>query len=146
MLSTAHRVLDGVEFYTTSKSGRKVKRWRLNDQRDQDFYQATHINHPCSVWTRESVENYQWLFDHMIALCREYNYRWNKTHACYGKFSASLASPPWNLKAFDFTLPPSAMDKTYILSHDPIENYRNYYAQGKKHLHSWTKREIPKWI
>ena len=31
-------------------------------------YKATHKNHPSAIWARESVSNYIWLYDHMIAL------------------------------------------------------------------------------
>ena len=46
MLCTAHRVLDGDEFAD-----------------DVGLYKATHKNHPSSVWTRETDENYYWHFD-----------------------------------------------------------------------------------
>ena len=42
--------------------------------------------------------------------------------------------------------PPSAMDPKYIISEDPIINYRNYYEQGKTHLHKWKNREKPWWL
>jgi hypothetical protein len=45
-------------------------------------YKPTHVNHPCSVWVRESRANYLWLVDHFIALCDEYEARYNKLHAC----------------------------------------------------------------
>jgi hypothetical protein len=38
------------------------------------------------------------------------------------------------------------MDRAYIISDDPIINYRNYYKHGKAALHKWTKREAPEWI
>lgn len=43
-------------------------------------YKATHANHPCNVWCRESRENYYWLFRHFIALCSEYTHRYGKIH------------------------------------------------------------------
>jgi hypothetical protein len=41
---------------------------------------------------------------------------------------------------------PCAMDKQYIISDDPVINYRNYYREGKKRMHSWTNRQPPEWI
>ena len=32
MLCTAKRVLDGKEYFDTTKNGRKIKRWRLDNQ------------------------------------------------------------------------------------------------------------------
>ena len=30
IMSTAHRVLDGEEYYGRTKNGRKIKRWKMN--------------------------------------------------------------------------------------------------------------------
>ena len=49
MLSTAHRVLDGNEY--ADKKG---------------LYKMAHKNHPSTIWARSSLENYVWLFDHMV--------------------------------------------------------------------------------
>ena len=60
LLSTAHRLLDGVP-YTDASGKRKVKRWKLLDDRETTLYAATHVSHPCAVWCRETSENYRWL-------------------------------------------------------------------------------------
>ena len=146
LLSTAHRVLDGEEYEGKSQSGRKARRWRLPDQREHILYSATHINHPSAVWCRQSVENYIWLVDHLYALMQEYTFRYGKQHKCYGELSYLLQSPPHKLKEWDWTPMPSCMVEEYIVSNDPIENYRNYYRAGKTNLHKWTKRQPPEWI
>jgi hypothetical protein len=38
------------------------------------------------------------------------------------------------------------MAEEYIVSQDPIINYRNYYKAGKKHLHAWKRRNPPEWM
>ena len=146
LLSTAHRILDGVEYVGESKSGRKAKRWRLPDGRDYVMYEATHINHPSAVWTRQSVENYTWLVDHLFALGSEYTYRYSKKHVTIEKLGYQIQSPPYKLKEWEMTPMPSCMDDVYKISSDPIQNYRNYYRHGKAALHMWTKRSAPSWI
>lgn len=146
LLSTAHRLLDGTEYVGKTKTGRNVKRWKFPDNRENVIYQATHINHPSAIWTRTSVENYNWLYEHFFSLLMEYAYRYGKKHKCAGELSYMLASPPFNLKQYDMTEMPSCMAPEYIVSKDPIENYKNYYKFGKKHLHKWTKRPAPSWI
>jgi hypothetical protein len=146
LLSTAHRFLDGREVEGKSKTGRKARRWILDDARDPVVYQATHINHPSAVWCRASVENYNWLADHFYALMSEYTYRYNKEHKCYGEISYMLQSPPHKLKEWDMTPMPSAMDDQYKISNDPLTNYRNYYKIGKLRMHKWTNRKPPEWI
>jgi hypothetical protein len=144
LLSTAHRVLDGVE-YVDASSGRRIKRWMLSDSREPVMYKATHINHPSAVWSRQAVENYLWLVDHFFALINEYNYRYSKVHKC-AEMGYWLQSPPLELKEWDATPMLCAMDQKYIVSQDPVENYRNYYRQGKVNLHKWTGREPPPWL
>jgi len=146
LLSTAHRILDGEESIELSEKGRKTKRYRLYDAREPILYSATHANHPSAIWARASVENYNWLVDHFFALMSEYTYRYDKQHKCFGELSYMLQSPPKNLKEYEMTLIPSAMAEEYIISSDPVQNYRNYYARGKTHLHKWTKRDKPNWI
>jgi hypothetical protein len=145
LLSTTHRLLDGRQVPGKSKTGRNVKRYVLDDHRDDVIYQATHVNHPSAVWTRTSVENYLWLVEHYYGLLEEYQYRYGKVHACY-RIAYDLQSPPKNLTDYDMTVMPCAMDKQYIISDDPVINYRNYYIRGKQHLHAWTKRQPPEWI
>lgn len=145
LLSTAHRLLDGVESIDTS-SGRKKRVYTLNDERNTIFYSATHINHPSAVWARQSVENYIWLVDHLFALSDEYTYRYGKRHATMTKMGYDIQSPPHNLKEWDMTPMPSCMDEQYKIGEDPIANYRNYYKYGKASMHNWKKREAPEWI
>ena len=146
LLSTAHRFLDGIEIEGKSKTGRKARRWVLPDARETVMYAATHINHPSAVWCRQSIQNYDWLVDHMFALMCEYTHRYGKMHKCYGELSYQLQSPPKNLKDWDWTEMPSCMAEEYIISKDPLTNYRNYYKIGKLNLHKWTNRQPPEWI
>jgi hypothetical protein len=145
LLSTAHRLLDGTEYIGKSASGRKAKRWKLSDNLDSMIYQATHINHPSAVWCRQSSANYQWLYWHFVGLIDEYHYRYGKVHKCDAMKSA-LTDLPKNIKHGPFTQPTPAMDAKYIVSKDSIENYRNYYINGKSHLHKYTNRQAPEWL
>lgn len=144
LLSTAHRVIDGSKQIITN-NGRKKTIYKLYDSREPIVYQATHVNHPSAIWCRQSVENYNWLVDHMYGLIDEYKFRYNKNHKC-NDVAFYLQSPPHNLKQYEWTEMLCAMDDTYKISHDPIENYRNYYIKGKPHLHKWTNRQPPSWI
>ena len=145
LLSTAHRVLDG-EKYIGKVNGRKHTSWILPDARDGVIYQAFSLHHPSAIWCRTSIQNYDWLVDHFFALMREYTYRYEKTHKCYGELSYMLQSPPNNLKNWDWTPMPSCMAEEYIISDDPLTNYRNYYRIGKAGMHKWKKRQPPEWI
>ena len=140
LLSTAHRVLDGVPYFVG-----KTKKWKLPDDRDSVLYSATHVNHPSAVWVRQCTGNYKWLVLHYRALLAEYTNRYGKHHKCEALI-VPLSTYPDNLPIGDRQPFAIAMDKMYIISEDAVENYRNYYRNGKTHLHKWTKRNPPTWV
>ena len=38
LMSTAHRLLDGAQYIDKSKNNRNIKRWKLDDEREQKLY------------------------------------------------------------------------------------------------------------
>lgn len=46
----------------------------------EGLYKIAHKNHPCTVWTRESRENFIWLCDLTVNLFKEYGKRYGKEH------------------------------------------------------------------
>ena len=145
LLSTAHRLLDGIEYVGQTATGRKARRWSLDHDRETILYQATHINHPSAVWCRQSKANYHWLHQHFCALLKEYTYRYGKQHKCQ-HMAFFLGLFPKNIPDGEFTPVTPAMAPEYIISNDSVINYRNYYKSGKTHLHKWTKRQPPEWL
>jgi hypothetical protein len=145
LLSTAHRLLDGVQYVDKTKTGRNVKRWRLSDEREQVLYSATHINHPSAVWCRENLHNYNWLYDHFVALLHEYTYRYGKVHKC-APMALTLRFTPQRIPLGNLTPVTPAMPDEYKVPGDSVESYRNYYRVAKERMHSWKNREVPPWI
>lgn len=148
LLSTAHRVLDGVEILGKTKTGRNAKRWILEDTSLNDIlYSATHINHPSAVWVRQSKENYIWLSNMLVALCEEYTYRYGKTHKIErdGLCFVLLKNVPKNIGNREWTEPTPAMPEDVKIAGDSIASYRNYYIKNKTHLAKWKNRNIPQW-
>ena len=147
LLSTAHRVLDGVELNGISASGRKKKFWTLGDSRDYTLYKATHINHPSAVWVRKSVQNYMWLAEMLEVLCGEYTYRYGKVHKVErdGLMQLLKNEFPKNLPDVFWSEPTPAMPDNVKIPGDSIKSYRNYYINNKTHLANWKKRTTPEW-
>ena len=146
LLSTAHRMIDGVLFVGKTKTGRNVKRWRLDDpKKDETIYQATHVNHPSAVWCRASNNNYNWLFCHFEALLTEYTYRYGKVHKC-AELVPYLREYPKAIHVGYFTPVTPAMPDEYKVEHDSVASYRNYYRIAKERMHKWTKRPTPEWL
>jgi hypothetical protein len=145
LLSTAHRLSDGLVEPGISKSGRNVKRYRLMDGRDSVLYQATHINHPSAVWARASKENYLWLADLLVKLCKEYTRRYGKVHKCESDgLVNALQKVPSGIRSKGFSQPTPAMPDAYK-SDDSILSYRTYYMKDKAYIASWKTRDIPSW-
>ena len=112
------------------------------------IYKQTHINHPCSVWTRESIANYHWLFSHALALASEYRKRYSKSHACIEILARLSEQPEPDLPDIPRTPFAQAMPAILRIPNDPIRAYRNYYRL-KAHTMSqfnYTNSSIPDWI
>jgi hypothetical protein len=145
LLSTAHRLTDGLEAPGISKTGRNVKRWVLLDEREEKLYSATHINHPSAVWARSNKQNYLWLAELLQKLSKEYTRRYGKIHKCESDGLISLLqTPPQGIKNYKFFQPPQAMPDIYKTK-SSIESYRKYYMGDKAYMASWKTRLIPSW-
>lgn len=150
MLSTAHRILDGKLQKKPSKSGKTlVSHWVLPDERDDILYKAVHVNHPCTIWTYETSGNYLWHYEHFVALCDEYTYRYGKTHLSDTLLRNRLSQPPNNIPDLPRTPFAVAMGSNpeCIIDDDPVLSYRNYYQTKQDRFPMvWTKRQIPEWF
>lgn len=150
MLSTTHRMLDGKETKVVSKSGKRmVKYYQLDSDLENVLYKAVHFNHPSTVWTRESLANYNWHYEHFVALCDEYKYRYGKMHNTDKLLRDILKTPPRNISDIGETPFKLAMGSNpeCMISDDPVKSYRLFYQtkQGRFKM-VWTKRPIPEWF
>lgn len=122
LLSTCHRVLE------SSVS--------------EEVYRKTHANHPCSVWLRQSRQNYEWLYSHFRALLDEYSFRYGKPHKC-GNYLELLSMCPveedCGLTPFALAMPDEYKREC------PVESYIAYYLGEKNYMFKWTKRTPPDW-
>lgn len=154
LMSTAHRLLDGKEYYDLTANGRKIKRWLLPDELEDTLMKASHVSHPSNIWTRQNDSNYTWLYQMWIALCKEYTHRYGKIHSVETRLAYALLRLPNNISKGAFTEPTPAMpDDCKILKEihidryqlDSLLSYRNYYIKNKTHLAKWKNRSVPQW-
>ncbi|MFA7218934.1 MAG: pyrimidine dimer DNA glycosylase/endonuclease V [Synergistaceae bacterium] len=133
LLSTAHYVLD----------------------KNMKGYKATHINHPCAKWCRESKGNYDWLFNHFDALCDEYEARNGKTHKS-SELKDILSVCPSSIAQKGVTEFAKAMPDTFKEKGSAIDCYIAYLiskfegwetrTDKRKITPSWGCRNAPKWL
>jgi Pyrimidine dimer DNA glycosylase len=108
-------------------------------------YRMLMIKHPCSVWTLESRQNYEWLLEHAFAISDEYTKRYNKTHACL----KVLQQCKDGLNDFRFESHPKTSYKQVMpliyRNSSTIYAYRSY-IKGAKSFAKWEKgTDKPSW-
>lgn len=109
-------------------------------------YKRNHYNHPCTIWTRTSRDNYQWLYTHGIGLCHEYSHRYKKIHSsqkviewCWENVN-TLKFPEEGLTKFALAMPDCYKQE------DPVDSYRAFYIHEKSKFARWRKnRQPPSW-
>lgn len=116
-------------------------------------YKKTHFGHPCSVFTRSSCLNFEWVIEHGKALCDEYTARYNRRHASEDviercdKNSHDLVFDHYDQTDFAIAIAPE-MKCRQVEGFDnmsAVDKYRWYYKLDKAHLHKW-KRNKPDWL
>ncbi len=153
MLSTVHRMLDGTITKRPSKSGKRIlKYYQLDDSREDVLYKAVHHNHPCTVWSREGCCNYTWHYEHFVALCDEYTYRYGKVHSTDTKLRKILKKLPKNIPVgrTPFKLAMGSNPECVVTGlggTDAVQSYRNFYhTKQARFKMDWTKRNTPEWF
>lgn len=150
MLSTAHRMLDGVETKRRSRSGKTMSKYfMLSDVREHHLYNAVHFNHPCTVWTRESTQNYLWHYELFIALCDEYTKRYGKLHLTDRSLREHLKPTPNNIPDIEMTPFRLAMKSNPECMNEsaPVESYRKFYMTKQERFKmEWKNAQTPYWF
>ena len=69
-------------------------------------YKQAHLNHPSTIWVRESTHHYYWLYEHMLALGNEYTKRYGKKHLTIIKCEEPLLYAPNDMPTLPYKHPP----------------------------------------
>ena len=122
--------------------------WRTKSHGDiwcdsKGLYKSVHLNHPSTKWARSNAKQYKWLFNHFVALCVEYTYRYGKIHKSF-ELASRLSVVPDRIINGTFTEPPMCMPDEYK-SGNTITSYRNYIHGEKSYFAKWSKRQPPSW-
>ena len=115
-------------------------------------YKKTHYNHPCTVWARTCIENFNWLVEHGIALCQDYTHRYGRRHKCQDVIEWCRDNPPELYTLGGKTAFAVAIADDQICRLVPnfdslsvVDMYRMYYLYDKSRIAQWTNREPPIW-
>lgn len=169
LLSTAHRLLDGkhvtAEVLLPNNKVKKIQAWLLEGEiavtkvfaeegkrptarfeiyHGQKCYAVAHAHHPLSHWSRAASENYKFLYQLFVELCKEYTHRYGKVHSAE-KLIQFLAQLPKNVPAGEMVDPPLSMPDEYKVN-DAVISYQNLYVGSKSRFAKWTNRKPPEWF
>jgi hypothetical protein len=110
----------------------------------EGVYKTAHLNHPCSIWTRQTRSNFKWLCEMTEELFQEYTRRYGKQHKSYSIFKTceqySHLIPEGELTPHAQAMPPEYKDS------DPVKAYRTYYIKDKKEFSTWKNGNTPEWF
>ena len=110
-----------------------------------ELYKECFHNHPCTIWARQTSENYCWLADHTLELSREYTFRYSRIHKSHDMCKWFSLNIPWNVPfgartEFAQAMPDKYKDQSSIVA------YRRYYVNEKMKFAKWKYSEKPEWI
>lgn len=112
------------------------------DERQFMRYLATHINHPCAIWVRSSLENFYWTHCYVNALNSENVWRGNKSHASCAE--VNKMPEPKHITCKGLTPFAQAMPDD-LKQPDAVAAYRAYYKREKAAIAGWKRRDKPDW-
>ena len=117
---------------------------------EKNKFKLFNPQHPCSVWARQSKDNFNWLIEHGLALCDEYKNRYLRKH----KAQESIEWVRDNQNQLDFAeskLTPfprcfsefkAELDKTIEDTHLA---YQEFYNLDKTWAQWHSLEKIPAW-
>ena len=109
-------------------------------------------NHPCTIWTGDSRENYKWLCNMAIAMCVEYTVRYGKIHSCEKGirhlYNMADIIPSGDMTEFAIAISDDKICRKEVECFselDAVQQYRFYYIYDKPFA-KWKLGNIPKWF
>ena len=159
MLHTNIIYMEYVQAYGKQPQLKDLK--RFHKQTDSKLMKPAMLNHPSTIWARQSIANFHWLYQHGLALCEEYTLRYGKRHGSHDRIIIGMRRrdninysfphtglTPVTIAMFDkyrldeneyYNRNPNAKDWDFV-----IASYKHYYLQGKWEFASW-KTSPPNW-
>lgn len=135
-------ILEGCQLLSTSR--------RLQGFTDDLFYKPTHRHHPLVNWLYEPSHE-AWAAKYVLALGKEYTYRYGKVHKCIERFGSWLKNVAFSdckevqhIKCFKDDKYHEAYKKE-----DVVDAYQCYYSIREKEWSrkpTWKNRTRPYWM
>jgi hypothetical protein len=113
----------------------------INERGGSTPYKTTHKNHPCTIWSRASLDNFWWLTEHAKELNYQYRWRYKKdfNHKSWEVIKDVVKNNQGVIKNIPDLGPTpfaQAMPEEYR-NPDAVVAYRAYYRT--KDFATWSK-------
>ncbi len=108
-------------------------------------YKSTHVNHPSTIWARQSQENFNFLCDLLFYTSEEYKRRYGREHKALTELRPFLRDkfinrlPAGELSDFSMAMP------DFLKSKNPVQSYRMFYHFDKFIFAEWKYSKTPYW-
>jgi len=160
MLHTNILYMEYIEKHGKEPTLNKLKVFHWHN--DSPLMKPAMLNHPSTIWARQSLANFEWLYEHGLALCAEYIRRYPKydksnSVIIHGSCDRILDCNKYedivlrhNYPVKGLTPVTIAMLDKYRLPQEEhtwdfvIRSYRHYYLEGKWEFATW-KTQPPEW-
>lgn len=121
--------------------------WETRDELTSGW---SHLNHPVSIWVRESIGNYEWTLAHAKALAQEWEFRFGSSHGSARRLTFlereyPLRIPRGALSPFQNSARNSQIDFTYLPVPYSYRHYLHNRWQTDKLPVKFTGRQEPAW-
>ena len=113
-----------------------------------------YYKHQCSIWARESKDNFRWLVDHTLSMFEERNYRWpdSPTHHtlafiewCYKNVhNTNITKDSQTPFAIAISDNCECRKNPEFDSLSTLEKYKEYIRKDKPFA-TWTRKTPPTW-
>jgi len=121
---------------------------------DGGGYKSAYEGHPMTKWVAQSYDHAMWVLEHAIALAAEFEHRYGHPHKTSQMLPALSLAVHTFMPNNGWRNPPRCIPDEYKHDFDThvgpeschVASYRDYYAYDKRHLHTYTNREVPSWL
>ena len=149
MISTTIAVSDSLGFVPRALTSKEIQ---IVNKQGSPIYKPCYHNHPCTIWARSSLENYQYLVAYCKLLNQEKLHRYPSKPPHKSAVLVSEMAPNTlnNFPSSELTTFAQAMPEEYK-SKCAVDAYRTYYYCEKQYniagnfMAKWTNRKQPEW-
>jgi len=107
-------------------------------------YKNAHVNHPSTIWARQSSANWINLAEHCDGLLAEFTERFDKQHKCASVLEECLDRFKFSLFDCHRELPLPLCMPDEFKGPDVVESYRRYYS-SKPNIR-YPVNKVPSWF